>query len=1582
MSVDTKPVIFLAFAHDPERPLPKLVEEERALRQILQQAAAYRLSDGRVGLCEVVILSRATIADILNTFQLHRNRIAVFHYGGHANGYALLLESATGASAIANADGLAEFLAQQAGLEVVFLNGCATQQQAQGLLEAGVSVVIATSHAIKDAVATDFATRFYHGLINNASIYTAFKEAESGIEVAYGSDVRDFYAPATLRKVEEQRLDSPWELFYHPDHHEVVKAWTLGQLVDEPFFGLPPLPTMDLPPQPFRHLDYFRREHAHIFFGRGYQVRAMYKAIEAKDGAPILLLYGQSGVGKSSFLAAGLLPRLERDYQVAYCRRDQSKGLPGALREVLGLTEDAQSFAQCWHGLEVAVDKPLIIVLDQIEEFYTRPNPQSPQEMTAFLDALQAIFGDRDQRPRGKLILSFRKEWLAEIEKLLRENNLPFTNLFLERLDRRGVINAVTCVARDPRLQEHYHLTVSEDLPEEIADDLLADRGSAVATTLQILLTKLWERAKERSYDHPIFDQELYHELRSEGLLLSDFFDQQLAVLRESQLEVVDLGLALDFLVRHTTPQNTAEECTLATLLETYQHRASLLPGLVRQCQDLYLLTDPADNQPHKEPTSRLAHDTLAPLVRSRFATSDKPGQRARRILENRAAEWQAGQAGTPLDRRDLALVEQGMMGMRIWNQDEKRLIQSSQRTRIRQKWFRWTSVGAFVLALLIIGAVWQARQAQAFARSVEEVRRQADQALQQITIDPIKSILISQAVLPSEAVTKPYVPYAEFALNQAIHANLERRYLRATTSPLTEDEFAFGETHIAVADSALIFLVSYDLDQSKTITLTGHLAPVVAIQWDKRGQTLLSSDQKSVRLWRDGVEIARYAPLDEPVLACAIWQPTGDQIALCADNKLILWSAVTHSVIDVYTFPSPLVMASWSPDGQWLTAWDKQQSFLIWNAQTGELRRFQEKAHAKRIRAAAWAGNNAHVVTVTNDGELHIWSVEDETADRAIKHKRGLVGAKFIDHNQFVTWGGVSDTARLWSVAGNPVRWFGSEADAVQEVQFTAQGMLTFLDNGDVQLWDLATGSRLALFRGHNRRVLAAVWRGQRLATASVDGTARVWEIDLSQQGVRGEFIVKKDPVTLHGHHNAPDDTRADVLGIRWQDEQHLLTIGHDGSLRLWQVYDEQGLPLCGGVDSDGYPRCFNQSRVVAVGSGPIVAAQWVDNDTVIATDRTAIFSATISSKQPYTLPLANLPEVVWSLDGNQLLTYSRIVTETPAIVQELQTGVEITQVAGPIASAFSLDGGWLVNRPLHDALFIDPETITPFPQWHRDACAGAEFCALTAAAWHTPSGQLAATDDKGMIYLWNGRSQEAALTARLNHANACQQGQDDIETIAAELPINELHWFKDGNRLLAAGRQIGLWNTSRGEALWCYPDVGVKTHIAVSPDERLIAATFDRTFAILDAQTGQLLWSNQDHDEPILGLQWAQGSAWQHASRATLPIIDTIMRWLREGQWSDNGQRLFLLTWSGDGTARLWHWNGERGTEILRLSSTTSDDPINVAAVNADGTAIFTATYLGVVRIWPVWLAEPEKALDPTLSTRSSERLLPTFP
>ena len=109
-------------------------------------------------------LARA-LEGIKQALRAHRHRIAIFHYAGHADEGRLMLERALGsADGAAHAEGLAGLLGDQRGLKLAFLNGCSTLPQVDLLRGAGVPAVIATSRAINDAVARDFAITFYEAL--------------------------------------------------------------------------------------------------------------------------------------------------------------------------------------------------------------------------------------------------------------------------------------------------------------------------------------------------------------------------------------------------------------------------------------------------------------------------------------------------------------------------------------------------------------------------------------------------------------------------------------------------------------------------------------------------------------------------------------------------------------------------------------------------------------------------------------------------------------------------------------------------------------------------------------------------------------------------------------------------------------------------------------------------------------------------------------------------------------------------------------------------------------------------------------------------------------------------------------------------------------------------------------------------------------------------------------------------------------------------------------------------------------------------------------------------------------------------
>jgi hypothetical protein len=179
--VAANPVLLFAYANDrqdDQRYMRNLPEERRAI-----EAALRGIEDA--GTVDVVHCPNATIDEVLDKCQRCGDRLAVFHFAGHADGKTLLFEQRDGSPAVSHARSIAEFLATFGGLRLVVLNGCSTQDQVESLLALGVPAVVATSTLVRDEVATSFAGHLYTALAAGETVETAFRRASSAVVVRF-----------------------------------------------------------------------------------------------------------------------------------------------------------------------------------------------------------------------------------------------------------------------------------------------------------------------------------------------------------------------------------------------------------------------------------------------------------------------------------------------------------------------------------------------------------------------------------------------------------------------------------------------------------------------------------------------------------------------------------------------------------------------------------------------------------------------------------------------------------------------------------------------------------------------------------------------------------------------------------------------------------------------------------------------------------------------------------------------------------------------------------------------------------------------------------------------------------------------------------------------------------------------------------------------------------------------------------------------------------------------------------------------------------------------------------------------------
>ncbi|MEZ4658005.1 MAG: hypothetical protein R2911_10565 [Caldilineaceae bacterium] len=242
------------------------------------------------------------------------------------------------------------------------------------------------------------------------------------------------------------------------------------------------------------------------------------------------------------------------------------------------------------------------------------------------------------------------------------------------------------------------------------------------------------------------------------------------------------------------------------------------------------------------------------------------------------------------------------------------------------------------------------------------ESRLLAKEAQGQLDVDPVASLQLALAGLPSAAQSRPYAPSAELALVQGVRSSLERRYLPLSTKPLHAEQVALqpGAAAAAVGGDALRLV---KLDLTEVVTLATTETQIARVAWNADGSQLFSLEpalagelaNRVIRVWRDHQEVAQHT--FELPIACAEWEPNSRRIAICSGASVWLWSVDVGALAQVggYEFPIRPVGAIWSPGGRWLAAWGETNTLIIWDSQQYELTYVLNQAGDTRTTGVTW---------------------------------------------------------------------------------------------------------------------------------------------------------------------------------------------------------------------------------------------------------------------------------------------------------------------------------------------------------------------------------------------------------------------------------------------------------------------------------------------------------------------------------------------------------------------------------------------------------------------------------------------------
>ena len=599
-------------------------------------------------------------------------------------------------------------------------------------------------------------------------------------------------------------------------------------------------------------------------------------------------------------------------------------------------------------------------------------------------------------------------------------------------------------------------------------------------------------------------------------------------------------------------------------------------------------------------------------------------------------------------------------------------------------------------------------------------------------------------------------------------------------------------------------------------LRLSGHDDAVGSAAFSPDGtRVVTASSDMTARIWdaATGAQLAVLTGHVEPVWHAA-FSPDGTRVVTASSDKTArIWDAATGAQLAVLTgHEREVLTAAFSPDGTRVAtaSWDK--TARIWDAATGAQLAVLT-GHGDFVASAAFSPDGSRVVTASRDKTARIWDAATGAQLAVLTgHQNTVLSAVFSPDGTRVATASWDKTARIWDAAtGAQIAVLTGHGDTVGSAAFSPDGtrVVTGSRDNTARIWDAATGAQIAVLTGHGNWVASALFSpdGTRVVTASRDKTARVWDAATGAQ-----------LTVFTGHENwvasaafSPDGTR-------------VVTASRDKTARIWDAATGARLAVFTGHKEEVWHAAFSPD-----GTRVVTASK--DKTARIWNAATGAQLAVLTGHEGEVLTAAFSP------DGTRVVTASGDKT---ARIWDAATGAQLAVLTGHedgvLSAAFSPDGTRVVTASYDNTARI----------W--DAATGAQLAVLTghgdavgSAAFSPDGTRVVTTSRDNTARIWDAATdaQLAVLTGHQNTVLSAAFSPDGTRVVTASWDKTARIWDA------ATGAQLAVL-TGHGNTVWT---------AAFSPDgTRLVTASSDRTARIWDAATGAQLAALTGHGDAVI--------------------------------------------------------------------------------------------------------------------------------
>jgi len=257
-----------------------------------------------------------------------------------------------------------------------------------------------------------------------------------------------------------------------------------------------------------------------------------------------------------------------------------------------------------------------------------------------------------------------------------------------------------------------------------------------------------------------------------------------------------------------------------------------------------------------------------------------------------------------------------------------------------------------------------------------------------------------------------------------------------------------------------------------------------------------------------------------------------GKQLASCSeDDTARVWDVRTGTALHVFNeerkphseFHNFLVRAvRFTPDGKKLVAWGEDKILRIWDLDTGKevlvrqvkLTSLPENTEDELLRPGQAFPNHrlynaalmpdARTAVLESDSTFHLVDVATGRETASFARPQTLPALALSPDGQAAVTGGWDKAIRLWELATGKEILTITGLGLISAVAYSPDGRtlaaaedLRHGEQASIRIFDVATGTQLTVFKGHDSSVLTLAFGsdGMTLASGQIDTTALIWD-------------------------------------------------------------------------------------------------------------------------------------------------------------------------------------------------------------------------------------------------------------------------------------------------------------------------------------------------------------------------------------------------------------------------------------------------------------------------------------------------------